>query len=373
MEFFLKEIGAKFVSKHKKMAVLFSPLTIRGVRLKNRLVVSPMCQYSSENGYANDWHLVHLGGYAVGGAGLVFTEATAVTPEGRISPDDLGIWEDGQIDGLKRITKFIKTNGSVPGIQLAHAGRKASQLSPWKGRRTMTLEEGAWPVIGPSAIPYKDGEPMPQEMSLAEIQEVKFAFLKGAERALAAGFEVIEIHAAHGYLLNEFLSLISNQRNDEYGGSFENRCRLLLEIVKDTREKIPASMPLFVRISSTDWVDGGWDVDDSVALAKLLKPLGVDVMDCSSGGNAHHQKIDVRPMYQILFSEKIKKEADIKTTAVGLITNVSQAESILENSQADLILLGRQFLREPYFPLHAAKELGVDIEWPNQYERAKNY
>lgn len=355
------------------MALLFSPISIRSVVLKNRLVVSPMCQYSSTNGYANDWHLVHLGGYAVGGAGLVFTEATAVSPQGRISPDDLGIWEDGQIEMLKRITDFIKKQNSVPGIQLAHAGRKASQLSPWKGRRAITANEGGWQTESPSAIAYKDGEPLPKEMSLNDIEQCKNDFKNAFKRALVAGFEVIEIHAAHGYLLNEFLSPISNQRSDAYGGSFENRCRLLLEIVEDCRKIIPETMPLFVRISSTDWIPNGWTVEDSVALAKILKTHGVDVMDCSSGGNAHDQKIEVKPGYQVPFSSKIKREAQILTTAVGLITDAEQAEEILEKGEADLILLGRQFLREPYFPLHAAKQLGVDIEWPNQYERAKKY
>lgn len=355
------------------MSELFKPIKIRGVELKNRIVVSPMCQYSSEDGFANNWHLVHLGSRAVGGAGLVFSEATAVSPEGRISPDDLGIWKEEHIPFLKTITTFIKENHSVAGIQLAHAGRKASHLSPWKGRRPATEQEGGWQTIAPSAIPFKEDDPVPLEMSREEIQSMILKFKEAAKRSVEAGFDLIELHGAHGYLINEFLSPVSNQRTDAYGGSFENRIKFLLEIVAAVREVIPADMPLFVRISATEWVSGGWDEDDSVKLAKILKEIGVDVIDCSSGGNAHDQQIPVAPLYQVLFAEKIRKKAGVLTGAVGLITTVKEAESILESGQADMIVLGRQFLRDPYFPLHAAHELQEDIIWPDQYERAQKY
>lgn len=355
------------------MALLFEPLTIRGTTLKNRIVVSPMCQYSSVDGFANDWHLVHLGARAVGGAGLVFTEAAAISPEGRISPDDLGIWNEKHISFLKSITHFIKKNGAVPGIQLAHAGRKASHSSPWKGSKYLNKNEGGWQTLAPSPMAYKEGEPLPKEMNLDEIRQLIKDFVDAARRAGEAGFEVIELHAAHGYLLNEFMSTISNHRNDEYGGSFENRIKLLLEIIKEIRVVIKKEMPLFVRISATDWVPGGWDENDSVALAKILKEHGVDVIDCSSGGNSHEQKIPVAPLYQVPFSERIKKEVGILTSAVGLITTAQQAEKILAEEKADLIIMARQLLREPYFALHAAKELNVDLQWPLQYDRAKKY
>jgi len=352
------------------MALLFEPLNIRNVTLKNRIVVSPMCQYSSVDGFANDWHLVHLGSRAVGGAGLVFTEASAVSAEGRITADDLGIWKDQHIPFLKKITDFIKQQNSVPGIQLAHAGRKASHLSPWKGRRPMKENEGAWKTLAPSSIPFKEGEPVPKEMTKEEIQQLLKDFVSATNRAVEAGFEVFEIHGAHGYLLNEFLSPLSNHRKDEYGGSFENRIRLLLEIVKEMRSVIK-EQPLFVRISATEWVENGWDENDSVALAKILKDQHVDVIDCSSGGNSPMQKIPVTPLYQVPFSEKIKKDSGILTAAVGMITAAQEAEEILEKQKADLIIMARQLLREPYFPLHAAKELGVDLLWPLQYDRAK--
>ncbi len=355
------------------MSYLFKPVKIRGIKLKNRIVVSPMCQYSSTDGFANNWHLVHLGSRAVGGAGLVFCEATSVSPEGRISPDDLGIWKDEHIPFLKTITTFIKENNSVAGIQLAHAGRKASHLSPWKGRRPATEEEGGWQTIAPSAIPFKEGDPMPLEMNPEEIKSMIQKFKEAAKRSVEAGFQVIELHGAHGYLINEFLSPISNLRTDDYGGSFENRIKFLLDIVTAVREVIPAEMPLFVRISATEWVPGGWDENDSVNLAKILKEKGIDAIDCSSGGNSHDQQIPVAPLYQVSFSEKIRKEAGILTGAVGLITTVPEAENILESGQADLVLLARQFLREPYFPLHAAHELEEDITWPDQYERAQKY
>jgi 2,4-dienoyl-CoA reductase-like NADH-dependent reductase (Old Yellow Enzyme family) len=353
------------------MALLFEPLSIRSLQLKNRIVVSPMCEYSSVDGFANDWHLVHLGSRAVGGAALVIAEATAVSPQGRITPDDLGIWKDEHIEFLKRITAFITAQGSVPGIQLAHAGRKASHSSPWKGNRPLKIEEGAWMTLAPSAISFRDTDPLPKAMSIDDIKQLKKDFRDAALRAITAGFKVIEIHAAHGYLLNEFLSPLSNNRTDEYGGSFENRIRILLEVVEVVRSVLTETLPLFVRISASEWVDGGWSIDDSVQLVKLLKNKGVDLIDCSSGGNSHQQKILVKPLYQVPFAEKIRHEADILTGAVGLITTAEEAENILQQGKADVIVLARQLLRDPYFPLHAAKMLNVDVPWPVQYQRAK--
>ena len=353
------------------MPGLFDPLKIRSVNLKNRIVVSPMCQYSSVDGFANDWHLVHLGSYALGGCSLVFTEAAAICPEGRITPDDLGIWKDEHIEFLKRITTFIKNQDSIPGIQLAHAGRKASHSSPWKGHKYLGKNEDGWQTVAPSEIPYRDGEPLPHEMNTREIKQFIDDFKSAAERSVKAGFEVIELHAAHGYLLNEFMSPLSNHRTDDYGGSFENRVKILIEVVEAIRVVIPDDMPLFVRISVTDWVPGGWDENDSVQLAILLKNRGVDLIDCSSGGNSPFQEIPVAPLYQVPFANRIKKETGILTGAVGLITTAEQANEIIQSQKADIILLARQLLREPSFPQHAAKELGVDIEWPNQYVRAK--
>lgn len=353
------------------MSLLFQPITIRSITSKNRIVVSPMCQYSSTDGFANDWHLVHLGSRAAGGAGIVFTEATAVSPEGRISPDDLGIWKDEHVEGLKRVADVIKDNGAVAGIQLAHAGRKASHSSPWKGGRFLTEDAGGWQTMAPSPIAYREGDPLPVSMSQAQIKQVIGDFAGAAKRAVEAGFQVFEVHAAHGYLLNEFLSPLSNHRNDEYGGSFENRVRLLLEAVEEVRRVITDDLPLFVRISATEWVDGGWDGADSIQLARLLKDRGVDLVDCSSGGNAHQQQIAVGPLYQVPYSASIKKEAGILTGAVGLITQAEEAEAILREGKADLVFMGRQLLRDPYFPLHAAKQLGIDVPWPVQYERAK--
>lgn len=355
------------------MSLLFQPIKIRDIELKNRIVVSPMCQYSSEDGFANDWHLVHLGSRAVGGAGLVFLEATAVSPQGRITPSDMGIWKDEHIDFLKRINTFIETHGSVAGIQLAHAGRKASHHVPWKGSAALTLNEGAWQTISPSAVGYKETDPVPKEMSLEDIKQTIHDFNAATIRAVKAGFKIIEIHAAHGYLINEFLSPLSNFRKDNYGGSFENRIRFLLEITEAIRKVLPAEYPLFVRISATDWVEGGWTEDDSVALANILKANGVDVIDCSTGGNISTQKITPAPLYQVPFAQKIKAQTGILTGAVGMITTAQQAEEILEKKQADLILLARQLLRDPYFPLHAARDLHTDIIWPEQYDRAKKY
>ena len=353
------------------MPKLFEPLALRGVILKNRIVVSPMCQYSSVDGFANDWHLVHLGGRAVGGAGLIISEAAAVSPEGRITPDDLGIWKDEHLPMLQRITAFLVAQGSVPGIQLAHAGRKASTLSPWKGEGAVPENQGGWQVLAPSAVPFADNYPKPEALDAAGIQKVIADFRAAAARSLAAGFRVIELHAAHGYLLHEFLSPLSNHRTDEYGGTFENRVRLLLEVTAATREVWPEELPLIVRISATDWTEGGWNADEAVQLAAMLKVRGVDLIDCSTGGNVPKAPIPVGPGYQVQFAERIREEAGILTGAVGLITTPAEAEAILANGQADVVLLAREFLREPYFPLYAAHELGAEMTWPVQYERAK--
>jgi 2,4-dienoyl-CoA reductase-like NADH-dependent reductase (Old Yellow Enzyme family) len=353
------------------MAKLFEPLQIKSVTLKNRIVVSPMCEYSSEDGFANDWHLVHLGSRAIGGAALIIMEATAISPEGRITPGDMGIWKDEHITNLKRITTFIHQHDAVAGIQLAHAGRKASNHVPWEGGREIAIADGGWKVVSASAIPFHEGGDLPIALTTDGIQKVIADFKAAAQRALAAGFKVIEIHAAHGYLINQFLSPFSNQRTDEYGGSFENRIRLLLEVISTIKTVWPADLPLFVRISATEWKEGGWDIQQSVQLAKLLKGLGVDLVDCSSGGNIGNVKIPLVAGYQVPLSAQVKKEANVLTGTVGLITTAQQAESILQNEQADIILLAREFLRDPYFPLHAARALNFDIKWPVQYERAK--
>ena len=351
------------------MSLLFEPIVFRGLRLSNRIVVSPMCQYSCVDGFANDWHLVHLGSRAVGGAGLVFCEATAVSPEGRITPDDLGLWSDAHIGGLKRITAFVEAQGSVPGIQLAHAGRKASTSAPWKG--ATGLSEGGWTPVAPSPLPFRDDYPMPVALDAAGIQKVIDDFTATARRALSAGFKVAEIHAAHGYLLHQFLSPLSNERSDHYGGSFDNRVRLLLEVTDAVRAVWPSDLPVFVRLSATDWVEGGWSVEDSVALARLLSELGVDLIDCSSGGNVPRAPIPVGPLYQVPFADQIRREGGLRTGAVGMINSAEEAEGILQAGQADLVFIARQLLRDPYFPLHAARQLGVDLPWPSQYERAK--
>ena len=351
--------------------MLFDPLEIRTIRFKNRIAISPMCQYSSIDGFANDWHLVHLGSRATGGAALVMQEATAVSPEGRISPDDMGLWKDSQIETLQRITDFIKKQGSVPGIQLAHAGRKASTTPPWTGGKVLNSAEGGWIPQAPSAIPFREGGLVPAAMSNANILQLRKDFLSAARRALEAGFEVVEIHGAHGYLINSFLSPLSNHRQDEYGGSFENRTRLLKEIVRDIRTAWPEKFPLFLRISATDYAAGGWDIDASVQLAKELKELGIDLIDSSSGGLVPNVHIPLAAGYQVPFAEKIRKEAGIMTGAVGLITSATQANEIISSGKADLILIARESLRNPNFPLTAAKQLGVEIEWPLQYLRAK--
>ncbi|MBN8861426.1 MAG: NADH:flavin oxidoreductase/NADH oxidase [Sphingobacteriales bacterium] len=353
------------------MPMLFSPLSIKSITFRNRITVSPMCQYSSEDGFANDWHLVHLGSRAVGGAGIVITEATAVSPEGRISPDDLGIWKDEHIDTLQQITSFIHAQGSIAGIQLAHAGRKASTRSEWKGGGQISLAEGGWQTLSASALPFAEHYEAPVELDHNGIEKVKKDFTAAAQRALAAGFKLIELHAAHGYLLHQFLSPLSNKRNDRYGGNFENRSRLLLETIDGIKKVWPDSLPFWVRISATDWIEGGWDIDASVQLASLLKGKGVDLIDVSSGGTSPNANIPAGPGYQVPFAARIKKETGILTGAVGLITEAAQAEEILQENKADMIVMARAFLRDPYFPLHAAKALNHDLTWPVQYRRAK--
>ena len=350
---------------------LFSPYQIRDVRLRNRIVVSPMCQYSSEDGFANDWHLVHLGALAVGGSGLVMTEAAAVTADGRITPHDLGIYKDEHIAGLARITKFIKEQGAAPAIQLAHAGRKASMHRPWETHGFVPEAEGGWTrVVGPSAIPFSDDYLTPVELSVGEIGSLVEAFAEGARRAVDAGFEVIELHGAHGYLLHEFLSPISNKRTDEYGGSFENRTRLVRQVASRLREVLPSGMPLLVRLSASDWTEGGWNIEETVRVSKELHAGGVDLIDCSSGGNVATAKVPLRPGYQVPFADAVR-QAGVPSSAVGLITEASHATAIIESGQADLVMLARELLRDPHWPLRAAKELGEEVTWPVQYARAK--
>ena len=350
---------------------LYQPLTLRGVTLRNRIGVSPMCEYSSTDGFANDWHVVHLGSRAVGGAGLVLTEATAVTADGRISPFDLGIYCDDHVEVLSRITRFVSAQGAVPGMQLSHAGRKASSDAPWRGGAPLSPAEDGWtPIHAPSAIPFSDRSAVPRALDLVEIRQVIDAFRDAARRALDAGFKAIELHGAHGYLLHEFLSPLSNQRTDTYGGTFENRVRLFVEVTEAVRTVWPDSLPLLARFSGTDYVPGGWDVEQSVALARRLAPLGVDLVDCSSGGIVPGVRIPVGPGYQVSIAERIRREANIATAAVGLITDAQQAEAIVQAGQADMVFLARQLLRDPYWPLHAAKTLGARVPWPVQYQRA---
>jgi 2,4-dienoyl-CoA reductase-like NADH-dependent reductase (Old Yellow Enzyme family) len=349
---------------------LFTPAKYREIELRNRIVVSPMCEYSSEDGFANDWHFVHLGSRAVGGAGLVFTEAAAVEDRGRISPQDLGIYRDEHVSELSRINRFIKEHGSVPGIQLAHAGRKASTRRPWEGRGTFPIQEGGWTPIAPSALPFSDSYPMPRAMAAGDFPVVLDAFRKATARSLAAGFEVIELHAAHGYLIHEFLSPISNKRTDEYGGTLAARARFLLEVVAVIRSEWHAKLPLFVRISATDWADDGFDIDEAVEVCTMLRDEGVDLIDCSSGGNVPNPKLEEGPGYQTPFAERIRREVGIPTAAVGMITSPEQAEHILKSGQADLVVLARELLRDPYWPRRAAKALKAEIEAPIQYQRA---
>jgi len=350
--------------------MLFDPYLLGDVTLRNRIAVSPMCEYSAVDGMPNDWHLVHLGSRAVGGAGLVFTEATAVSPEGRISPGDTGLWNDAQQDAWSRIAAFIAAQGAVPGIQLAHAGRKGSTEVPWRGGKALPSGQGDWTPVAPSAVPFSADYPMPHALDAAGIARVIADFAAASARSRAAGFRVVEVHAAHGYLLHEFLSPLSNRRDDAYGGSLANRARLLREVIAAVRVAWPAPMPLVVRVSATDWMEGGWDIDECVQLCRWLREDGVDLIDCSSGGNVPDAKIPVAPGYQVPFAARIRREAGIATGAVGLITDARQAESILERGDADLVFLARELLRDPYFPRRAAAELGACIEPPVQYGRA---
>jgi 2,4-dienoyl-CoA reductase-like NADH-dependent reductase (Old Yellow Enzyme family) len=351
------------------MSALFSPLTLRGITFANRIFVSPMCQYSCTDGMPTEWHLVHLGSRAVGGAALVMTEAAAVVPEGRISPEDAGMWNDAQRDAWAPIARFIKAQGSVPAMQLAHAGRKASTYAPWRGHGAVDPNNGGWPVVGPSAAAFSPAYPTPAEMTAADIAACVVAFAQAARRALEAGFEVIEIHAAHGYLLHEFLSPLSNTRTDELGGVLENRMRFPLQVIRAVRAAWPDHLPVFLRISATDWKDGGWDLAQSIALAQRARDAGVDLIDVSTGGNAVDQKVTLRPGYQVPFAHAIREAAAMPTGAVGLISEPVQAEQIVAEGSADAVFLARALLRDPYWPRHAARTLGVSMAWPDQYKR----
>jgi 2,4-dienoyl-CoA reductase-like NADH-dependent reductase (Old Yellow Enzyme family) len=353
------------------MSTLFTPFRLRGIEFKNCIFMSPMCQYSSDDGLPTDWHFVHLGSHAVGGAALVMVEATAVSPEGRISPWDSGIWSNRHSEAFKRIAAFVQQQGAVPGIQLAHAGRKASIDVPWRGDKPLSASEGGWQPIAPSSIPFDADSPVPREMTQEDLETVTGQFIAAAQRSIAAGFKVIELHMAHGYLLHEFLSPLSNKRTDEYGGSLVNRFRFPLRVAKAVRAELPQEMPLFVRISCTDWVEGGWDIGQSVEFSRSLKDLGVDLIDCSSGALVPHVKIPAGPGFQTPFSAAIRAQAGIPTGTVGFITNPIQAEHILATGQADVVILARELLRNPYWPLQAAQQLHSDVSWPVQYERAK--
>jgi len=350
---------------------LFTPLKLRDVELRNRIFLSPMCQYSAVDGVSTDWHLVHLGSRAVGGVGLVIAEKTAVVPEGRITPGCTGIWNDAQVRAFAPIARFVSAQGAAPGIQLGHAGRKASCAPPWDGGNPLTAAEGAWRTVAPSAVPFAPGHPEPHALTPDEIETLVARYGEAARRAAAAGFQVVEIHAAHGYLLHQFLSPLSNRRDDPFGGSLENRMRFPLAVARAVRRAFPSSLPVFVRISATDWVDGGWDLAQSIAFARCLKEAGIDLVDCSSGGAAPDAKVPVAPGYQVPFAAAIRREAGIATGAVGLITEPEQAERIVAGGEADAVLLARELLRDPYWPLHAARALGVDVPWPRQYLRAK--
>jgi len=353
------------------MTSLFDPLTIKDITLRNRIGVSPMCQYSYTDGFSNDWQVVHLGSRAVGGAGLIITEATAVDPRGRITPFDVGIWDDAHTEPLSRVARAIKSNGAVPGIQIAHAGRKACTGKPWEGGKTLQIDDPLWwQVVGASPIPYSNAHQVPAPLSVSEIHTIQQLFVSAAKRALAAGFEWLEVHAAHGYLLQSFLSPLSNQRTDTYGGSFENRVRFLIETVHSVRQVWPERLPLTVRISGREWVDGGWEVGDSVELAKLLKKEGVDLIDCSSGGNSVDARVPTDEGYQVHISEAVRNQAEIRTAAVGLITRAQHAEEIISSGKADIVLLGREMLRNPYWAVQAARELGQPLPVSPQYQRA---
>jgi 2,4-dienoyl-CoA reductase-like NADH-dependent reductase (Old Yellow Enzyme family) len=354
----------------KETMSLFSPFKLRGIEFKNRIGVSPMCEYSAKDGHPQPWHLVHLGSRAVGGAGVVFTEATGVQTIGRISPQDTGIYLDAHVDSWRPIAQFIKGHGAVAGMQLAHAGRKGSTEVPWRGGKGIAVSEGGWIPVAPSAVAFDDGYILPRELSLAEIDQVVADFVKAAQRALAAGFQVLEIHAAHGYLLHEFYSPLSNFRKDEYGGSFDNRVRLVLRVARAVREVVPENLPLFIRISATDWTEGGWNIEQSIELCRKLKALGLDLVDTSSGGNVPRAKIPVEAGYQVPFAAAIRRDAGIATGAVGMITEPLQAETIINSGQADMIFLARELLRDPYWPRRAAQALGAKIEPPAQYLRA---
>jgi 2,4-dienoyl-CoA reductase-like NADH-dependent reductase (Old Yellow Enzyme family) len=353
------------------VSVLFAPLRLRETTLRNRIAVSPMCQYSARDGRPTEWHLVHLGSRAVGGAGLVIAEACAVQPEGRISPDDVGLWSDAQAEAWAPITRFIAEQGAVPAAQLAHAGRKASTEAPWRGGGPAGEGARGWPPVGPSPLPFADGYPVPRELSADEITAVVGAFRDAARRAEQAGFEVVEIHMAHGYLLHQFLSPLTNRRTDEYGGPLENRMRLPREVARAVREAFPVERPILARISATDWVEAGWDLESSVVLARELREAGVDLVDCSSGGLVPHAKVPLAPGYQVPFAEAVRERTGVMTGAVGLITEPKQAEAIVAGGKADLVLLARELLRDPYWPLHAAQALGADVSWPVQYLRAR--
>jgi 2,4-dienoyl-CoA reductase-like NADH-dependent reductase (Old Yellow Enzyme family) len=351
------------------MSALFSPLVLRSVEFHNRIFVSPMCQYSSDDGMPNDWHMVHLGSRAIGGASLVCVEASAVTPVGRITPWDAGIWSDAHARAWKPIAQFIRDHGSVPGIQIAHAGRKASCNKPWLGGKPLAINEGGWQTIGPSEVPFGH-YPAPRAMSREEIRRTVDDFAQAARHSLDAGFDVAEVHGAHGYLIHEFVSPISNQRTDEYGGSFENRIRFALEVSRAVREVWPPDKPVLYRISATDWTEGGWDISQSIELSRQLKGIGIDMIDCSSGGNVHDAKVPLGPGYQVPFSDAIRRGAEMPTLAVGLIVDAVQAEQIVAHGQADAVCLARAMLRDPYWPRNAAKALRVETPWPDQYKRA---
>jgi 2,4-dienoyl-CoA reductase-like NADH-dependent reductase (Old Yellow Enzyme family) len=353
------------------MSTLFSPFRLRGLELRNRVVMSPMCQYSSTDGFPNDWHVVHLASRAAGGVGLVLTEATAVSPEGRISPSDAGIWSDEQAAAWARVAALVRSHGAAVGIQLAHAGRKASTHVPWRGGKEVPPAEGGWQPVAPSAIRFTADYPQPRALTSSEIRQVVDAFAAAARRALRAGFECVELHAAHGYLLHQFLSPLSNQRDDAYGGSLENRMRLALEVARAVRETWPNELPLLVRISATDWAEGGWDLEQSVELCRRLRETGADLVDCSSGGLVAYAKMALGPGYQVPFAAAIRERAGVATGAVGLVTEPAQAEEIVASGKADVVLLARALLRDPYWPLHAAQALGAEAAWPVQYLRAK--